>query len=107
MTTQEASKILKMLLGYLKGEIEPPSPKTLEEAEKFEQEGYECLEIAIRSLEAWEKVKEDFIEETKCPYVWKLCETDGRDICAFKLCYLNKEEIFRIIDKHLQEVEEA
>ena len=27
MTTQEASKILKMLLGYLKGEIEPPNPK--------------------------------------------------------------------------------
>ena len=44
-----------MLLGYLKGEIEPPNPKTIEEAEKFEQDGYECLNLAIRSLEAWEK----------------------------------------------------
>ena len=52
MTIEEASKILKMLLGFLKGEIEPPSPKTIEEAEKFEKEGYECLSMAIRSLEA-------------------------------------------------------
>ena len=51
MTTHEASKILKMLLGYLKGEIEPPNPKTIAEAEKFEQDGYECLEMAIKALE--------------------------------------------------------
>ena len=65
MTVDEASEILKMLLGYLKGEIEPPSPKTIEEAKKFEQDGYECLNIAIRSLEAWEKVKEgvEILEE--------------------------------------------
>ena len=56
MTTEEASKILKMLLGFLKGEIEPPSPKTVEEAEKFEQDGYECLNMAIRSLEAWQRL---------------------------------------------------
>ena len=62
MTTQEASKILKMLLGYLKGEIEPPKQETIEDAKAFEQQGYECLEMAIRSLEAWEKVKEE-IEE--------------------------------------------
>lgn len=92
MTTQEASKILKMLLGYLKGEIEPPNPKTIEEAEKFEQEGYECLEMAIRSLEAWEKVKEEVTEETKRPYTNNVFN---------KGLYRALE----IIDKHSKEVE--
>ena len=88
MTTQEASKILKMLLGYLKGEIEPPNPKTIEEAEKFEQDGYECLNLAIRSLEAWEKVK---------------AEIEG-DIFIYNLG-LTGEKIIALIDKHLQEVD--
>ena len=51
MTVEEASKILKMLLGYLKGEIEPPKQETIEEARAFEQQGYECLEMAIKALE--------------------------------------------------------
>lgn len=89
MTTQEASKILKMLLGYLKGEIEPPSPKTIEEAEKFEQEGYECLNMAIRSLEAWEKVREE-IKELKETSTW------------YNIATVIK--IDEIIEKHLQEV---
>ena len=88
MTTQEASKILKMLLGYLKGEIEPPNPKTIEEAEKFEQEGYECLNIAIRSLEAWEKLKKELID------FWDEYQ------------FINIEYLLGKIDKHLQEVEE-
>ena len=91
MTIQEASKILKMLLGYLKGEIEPPSPKTIEEAEKFEQEGYECLNMAIRSLEAWEKCKLEIDKQTEI-------HVDGE-------LYIKNIDVKRIIDKHLQEVE--
>ena len=92
MTTQEASKILKMLLGYLKGEIEPPNPKTIEEAVKFEQEGYECLNIAIRNLEAWEKVKDE-IQRKANSGQWSEATVYG----------MNKS--ISIIDKHLKEVE--
>ena len=91
MTIQEASKILKMLLGYLKGEIEPPNPKTIEEAEKFEQEGYECLNIAIRNLEAWEKVKEE---------IQNLYEYQHEAIP-----YIDKGEVLEIIDEHLKGVD--
>ena len=92
MLVSEASKILKMLLGYLKGEIEPPNPKTIEEAEKFEQEGYECLNIAIRNLDAWEKVKDDIKQSHEM--------IDNPDI---KTGY---EIALIIIDKHLKEAEE-
>ena len=99
MTTHEASKILKMLLGYLKGEIEPPNPKKIEEAVKFEQDGYECLNLAIRSLECWEKVKEEIQE--------KINDLDERTI------YTEMENgkwygltlAKTILDKHLKEVE--
>ena len=93
MTVEEASKILKMLLGYLKGEIEPPSPKTVEEAKKFEQDGYECLNMAIRSLEAWGKCKEEIKQSHEM--------IDNPDI---KTGY---EIALIIIDKHLKEVENA
>ena len=96
MTVEEASKILKMLLGYLKGEIEPPSPKTIEEAEKFEKEGYECLNMAIRSLEAWGKVKEEIETEIKA---YDEIVTFHRGVrIGLKIA----EEF---IDKHLKEVE--
>lgn len=62
MTTQEASKILKILLRYLKGEIEPPKQEAIEEARVFEQQGYECLEMAIKALETVSCIKE------KCAY---------------------------------------
>ena len=51
MTTKQAADIIRMLLGYLKGEIEPPKQETIEEARAFEQQGYECLEMAIKALE--------------------------------------------------------
>ncbi len=51
MTTKQAADIIRMLLGYLKGEIEPPKQETIEEAKAFEQQGYECLEMAIKALE--------------------------------------------------------
>ena len=51
MTTKQAADIIRMLLGYLKGEIEPPKQETIEEARAFEQDGYECLEMAIKALE--------------------------------------------------------
>lgn len=51
-----------MLLGYLKGEIEPPKQETIEEARAFEQQGYECLEMAIKALETVSCIKE------KCAY---------------------------------------
>lgn len=56
MTTKQAAGIIKMLLGYLKGEIEPPKQKTIEEAKAFEQQGYECLEMAIKSLETIQRI---------------------------------------------------
>ena len=90
MTTQEASQILKMLLGYLKGEIEPPSIKTVEEAEKFDQEGYECLNMAIRSLEADKKI------------VDVLYEIRNKITMLF---IFDREGVVGIIDKYLKEVE--
>ncbi len=51
MTTKQAADIIRMLLGYLKGEIEPPKQETIEEAKAFEQQSYECLEMAIKALE--------------------------------------------------------
>ena len=56
MTTKQAAGIIKMLLGYLKGEIEPPKQETIEEARAFEQQGYECLEMAIKSLETIQRI---------------------------------------------------
>lgn len=56
MTTKQAAGIIKMLLGYLKGEIEPPKQETIEEAKAFEQQGYECLEMAIKSLETIQRI---------------------------------------------------
>ena len=56
MTTKQATGIIKMLLGYLKGEIEPPKQETIEEAKAFEQQGYECLEMAIKSLETIQRI---------------------------------------------------
>lgn len=96
MSIEEASKILKMLLGYLKGEIEPPSPKTIEEAEKFEQEGYECLNMAIRNFEAWEKVKEEVLKTQ----TYKMFEGDT-DL------YVERKDVLKIINKHLKEVEQC
>ena len=90
MTVEEASKILKMLLGYLKGEIEPPSPKTIEEAEKFEQEGYECLNMAIRSLEAWELIVKDIKKKQRAT-------GDPSEYCGMKMA-------LEVIDEHLKEV---
>ena len=100
MSIEEASKILKMLLGFLKGEIEPPSPKTIEEAEKFEQEGYECLSMAIRSLEAWKLVKNDLRSyEADCQI--------SADSQTCKRCSADTfKSVERIIDKHLKEVVE-
>ena len=83
-----------MLLGYLKGEIEPPSPKTIEEAEKFEQEGYECLNIAIKSLEAWEKVKEEI---KNMPVVYPFVNHLNT--------FVRQSDVLDIIDKYMQEVE--
>ena len=94
MTVEEASKILKMLLGFLKGEIEPPSPKTIEEAEKFEQDGYECLNMAIRSLETLGKVKEEVLKTQT--YIMFEGDTD---------LYVERKDVLKIIDKHLKEVE--
>lgn len=51
------------------------------------------LDMAIRSLEAWEKVKEE-INNIDCPY-------SSNPYKASKV----KEESLRIIDKHLKEVE--
>ena len=51
MTTKQVADIIRMLLGYLKGEIEPPKQETIEEAKAFEQQGYECLEMAIKAFE--------------------------------------------------------
>lgn len=90
MSIEKASKILKMLLGYLKGEIEPPSPKTIEEAEKFEQEGYECLNMAIRSLEADSNIVDMLF---------------GIRNEITMLHIFSREEVVKIIDKHLKEVE--
>ena len=92
MTVEEASKILKMLLGFLKGEIEPPSPKTIEEAEKFEKEGYECLNMAIRSLEAWVRVKEELHSYTDTVYLHS-----GKEA-------ITMEAVYKIINTHLKEV---
>ena len=97
MTVEEASKILKMLLGYLKGEIEPPSPKTIEEAKKFEQDGHKCLNIAIRSLEAWEKVKAQ-LESKRTAFTFENTYEEGKNVGLVIALDL--------IDKHLKEVED-
>ena len=60
MTTKQVADIIRMLLGYLKGEIEPPKQETIEEAKAFEQQGYECLEMAIKSLEALQTISNLF-----------------------------------------------
>lgn len=78
MTTKQAADIIKMLLGCLKGEIEPPKEETIEEAIKFEQDGYECLEMAIKALE--QQPCEDLINQraTTCRHgghcEWVACD---------------------------------
>ena len=96
MSIEESSKILKMLLGFLKGEIEPPSPKTVEEAKKFEQDGYECLNMAIRSFEALKTIKEEVLKTQ----TYKMFEGDT-DL------YVERKDVLKIIEKHLKEVENA
>ena len=106
MTVEEASKILKMLLGFLKGEIEPPSPKTIEEAEKFEKEGYECLSMAIRSFGAWENVKEELKRQIDHNLEVRekfLVGSYTRIECQVTCTVL--ADVTNIIDKHLEEVE--
>ena len=91
MTTQQAADIIKMLLGYLKGELEPPKQKTIEEAKAFEQQGYECLKMAIRSLEAdrkMEKILYDIRNEITMLFIF------------------DRQAVIEIIDKHLKEVED-
>lgn len=57
-----------------------------------------ALSIAIRSLEAWEKVKEDIV--IKSLGEWYVGRTDGKseDVILTK-------DVYDIITKHLKEVE--
>jgi hypothetical protein len=52
----------------------------------------ECLNMAIKSLEAWEKVKKEIDEATEI-------HSDGE-------FYIKNFDVKRIIDKHLVEVRE-
>ena len=70
----------------------------------------QALEIAFKSLEAWDKVKADirlFIDTQKTQTV---CPTDKRDAlavdCLKVMSISTAEDCFDIIDKHLKEVEE-
>lgn len=53
----------------------------------------DALELAIKSLEAWEKVKEEISEAYKDFQNDDTCIANGINICR------------RIIDKHLKELE--
>ena len=85
MTTQEAIKMLNGDINYWKNK------NTLIDTEHYK--------MAIRSLEAWEKVKEEIQE--------KINDLDERTIYTEmengKWCGLRLAE--KIIDQHLQEVE--
>lgn len=103
MTISEAIEMLKNIVPPLDIEIFCKTAKC-----------YEALDVAIKSLEAWEKVKAEITEVEKAYGLDKATKYGNEDAEQQKLSYSMMMlyevadlvgDIIDIIDKHLEEVE--